>query len=132
MILWIKQLFKFGIIGLINTILTYLIYTLLWHITNPPVAMAIGYGITSVIGLTINKQWVFKSNNNLRKIAIKYYTTYPLTWLLSIVITYLISTQSTINGQIIPLIALIITIPTNFCLSKYWTFSNHHNKEEYE
>ncbi|TPR24787.1 GtrA family protein [Apilactobacillus micheneri] len=130
--LWIKQLFKFGIIGLINTILTYLIYTLLWHITNPTIAMAIGYGITSVIGLTINKQWVFKSNNNLSKIAVKYYTTYLLTWLLSVTITYLISTQSTINEQIIPLIALIITIPTNFCLSKYWVFSNHQNKEEYE
>ncbi|WP_225362837.1 GtrA family protein [Apilactobacillus micheneri] len=132
MMLWIKQLFKFGIIGLINTILTYLIYTLLWHITNPTIAMAIGYGITSVIGLTINKQWVFKSNNNLSKIAVKYYTTYLLTWLLSVTITYLISTQSTINEQIIPLIALIITIPTNFCLSKYWVFSNHQNKEEYE
>lgn len=131
MMLWIKQLFKFGIIGLINTILTYLIYTFLWHITNPTIAMAIGYGITSVIGLTINKQWVFKSSNNLSNIAVKYYATYLLTWLLSVTITHLISTQSTINGQIIPLIALIITIPTNFCLSKYWVFSNH-NKEEYK
>ncbi|WP_225362938.1 GtrA family protein [Apilactobacillus quenuiae] len=127
MTLWIKQFLKFGITGLINTILTYIIYTLLWQMTSPTIAIAFGYGITSIIGITVNKQWVFKSKNDLSKLAFRYYTTYLLTWLLSVMITHLISHQSTINGQIIPLIALIITIPINFCLSKYWVFSNHQN-----
>ncbi|UQS84605.1 GtrA family protein [Apilactobacillus apisilvae] len=125
----IKQFFKFGIIGIINTLLTYLIYTILWKPTSPTIAMAIGYGLTSLIGLTINKIWVFKSTNNLSHIAAKYYATYLFTWLLSITSTNLISSYSNLNKQLIPIIALIITIPTNFVLSKYWVFSKSKFKE---
>ncbi|CAI2609401.1 GtrA family protein [Apilactobacillus apinorum] len=123
-----RQFFKFGVVGLINTILTYLIYTLLYKATSPTDAMAIGYGITSVIGLTINRKWVFKSNHNWMLVA-KYYLTYLFTWTLSIVVTDISSNYFHVLASIIHLITLFVTTPTNFILSKYWVFKTTHIKE---
>ncbi|KOY73212.1 uncharacterized protein RZ70_06580 [Apilactobacillus kunkeei] len=118
----IKQFFKFGIVGFINTVLTYLIYTCLWRITSPTFAMAIGYGTTTLIGLTINKKWVFKTSGNVTRTAIKYYSTYVFTWCLTVLLTYLLSVYTSINEQIVPVLTLIVTVPVNFILSKLWVF----------
>lgn len=118
----IKQFFKFGIVGFINTVLTYLIYICLWRITSPTFAMAIGYGTTTLIGLTINKKWVFKTSGNVTSTAIKYYSTYVFTWCLTVLLTYILSVYTSINEQIVPALTLIVTVPVNFILSKIWVF----------
>ncbi|KOY76602.1 GtrA-like protein [Apilactobacillus kunkeei] len=120
--------FKFGIVGLINTILTYLIYSMLYKATSPTFAMAIGYGTTSIIGLTINQKWVFKANHDWM-IVVKYYLTYLLTWTLSILVTEVASNYFHVIANIIPLITLLVTTPTNFFLSKYWVFRKTELKE---
>lgn len=124
----LRQFFKFGIVGLINTILTYLIYSMLYKATSPTFAMAIGYGITSIIGLTINQKWVFKANHDWM-IVVKYYLTYLLTWTLSILVTEVASNYFHVIANIIPLITLLVTTPTNFFLSKYWVFRKTELKE---
>ncbi|TMT01686.1 GtrA family protein [Apilactobacillus kunkeei] len=124
----LRQFFKFGIVGLINTILTYLIYSMLYKATSPTFAMAIGYGITSIIGLTINQKWVFKANHDWM-IVVKYYLTYFLTWTLSILVTEVASNYFHVIASIIPLITLLVTTPTNFLLSKYWVFRKNELKE---
>lgn len=124
----LRQFFKFGIVGLINTILTYLIYSMLYKATSPTFAMAIGYGITSIIGLTINQKWVFKANHDWM-IVVKYYLTYLLTWTLSILVTEVASNYFHVIASIIPLITLLVTTPTNFLLSKYWVFRKTELKE---
>ncbi|WP_326866599.1 GtrA family protein [Apilactobacillus kunkeei] len=74
-------------------------YTCLWRITSPTIAMAIGYGTTTLIGLTINKKWVFKTSGNVTKTAIKYYSTYVFTWCLTVLLkhTYCLSTHLLTN-----------------------------------
>ncbi|KOY72047.1 GtrA family protein [Apilactobacillus kunkeei] len=124
----LRQFFKFGIVGLINTILTYLIYSMLYKATSPTFAMAIGYGTTSIIGLTINQKWVFKANHDWM-IVVKYYLTYLLTWTLSILVTEVASNYFHVIANIIPLITLLVTTPTNFFLSKYWVFRKTELKE---
>lgn len=118
----IKQFFKFGIVGFINTILTFLIYTFFWKLTSPTIAMAIGYGLTTLLGLTINKKWVFKTSGNVTKTAIKYYLTYIFTWCLTVLLTFLLSVHTSINAEIIPILTLVVTVPVNFILSKLWVF----------
>lgn len=117
------QFSKFSLVGLLNTILTYLIYLCLDKSTNPSIAMAIGYGITSLIGLALNQKWVF-GNHYHQTTVMKYYLTYGLTWVISVFSTHLMSKGLAIPNFIIPLFVVTITTPINFGLCKYWVF--HH------
>ncbi len=125
----IKQLFKFGLIGLGNTLLTYAIYLLLLSPTNATVAMAVGYGITSLLSLTLNNHWVFKTHAHFKSVVVKYYATYFSTWLLSTIIANVLSNMPAVNDHLIPIFSLIITVPTNFLLSKFWVFKQKAMKE---
>jgi putative flippase GtrA len=122
------QLSKFGLVGLLNTILTYLIYLCLAKSMYPTIAMAVGYGITSLIGLALNRQWVFNNQSN-RTLTIKYYLTYGLTWGISVLSTHFMSNLLAIPNFIIPILVVTITTPINFILCKYWVFYHHDIKE---
>nr|WP_243674405.1 GtrA family protein [Lentilactobacillus kisonensis] len=81
--------------------------------------MGIGYGITSLIGLSLNNQWVFKAHANLKKTIIKYYGTYLLTWLISIAIAHFASHSLTVPSHLIPLLSLMITVPSIFFFQNF-------------
>ncbi|MDV3518628.1 GtrA family protein [Lentilactobacillus otakiensis] len=112
-----------------NTLLTYVIYLLLLHPTNATIAMAIGYGITSLLGLSLNNRWVFQTGTSAKSIAWKYYATYIFTWLISVLFAHFASGWPLIDSRLIPIISLIITVPTNFLLSKFWVFNKHNLRE---
>ncbi|GHP14981.1 membrane protein [Lentilactobacillus fungorum] len=118
----VQQFIKFSTIGLLNTILTYLIYLILLTPTNPTIAMGVGYGITSLLGLALNNRWVFATHANLKSVVVKYYSTYLFTWLLSVGFAHVADNWFSMNAQLIPLGSLLITVPTNFFLSKFWVF----------
>lgn len=54
----LKQFIGFGLVGGVNTILTYLIYLTLYQLINPTAAMGVGYGLTSIFGLFLNDMGV--------------------------------------------------------------------------
>ncbi|MCT3399038.1 GtrA family protein [Lentilactobacillus hilgardii] len=115
--------------GFANTFLTYAIYLLLLSPTNATIAMAIGYGGTSLISLTLNNHWVFKTHAHFKSVVIKYYATYLSTWLLSTAIADILSHFTGVIDHLIPIFSLMITVPTNFLLSKFWVFKNSSMKE---
>ncbi|MFD1124938.1 GtrA family protein [Lentilactobacillus raoultii] len=106
-----------------------MIYLLLLSPTNATIAMAIGYGITSLLSLTLNNHWVFKTHAQFKAVVFKYYTTYLSTWLLSTAIADVLSRFTEVNQQLIPIFSLLVTVPTNFLLSKFWVFKNSTSKE---
>ena len=71
----LKQFIGFGLVGGVNTILTYLIYLTLYQLINPTAAMGVGYGLTSIFGLFLNDTWVFKAKDRrqLKTVAPRYY-----------------------------------------------------------
>src|SRR6476469_5541163 len=56
------QFIKFGIVGVSNTLLTFLVYTLLlkvfgvWYLA----ASAIGFGVGATNGFLLNRRWTFR------------------------------------------------------------------------
>lgn len=126
----IQQFIKFGMTGGLNTILTYIIYLLLVQLTNATVAMAIGYGLTSLIGLSLNNHWVFKAHQAVKTVAWKYYATYGFTWLISVFFAHVASTTWHAPNWLIPIGSLMLTIPLNFLLSKFWVFGQHQHLKE--
>lgn len=119
----LKQIIQFGLVGGVNTLLTYAIYFLTYQQIGAVAAMALGYGITSIIGLLVNRTWVFSTKKDLNKIIPRFYTTYGITWLLSIIATAFFNDVIHIAGLIVPIFSLLITFPINYILSRKWVFA---------
>lgn len=117
-----QQFIKFGLVGGVNTLLTYIIYLMMCQFFSPTISIAVGYGITTIIGLIINKLWVFNNDSRFYTVIWKYYLVYISSWFLTIVITSVLTRYTNTNHVLIPLLTLSISIPFNFIFSKIWVF----------
>lgn len=128
--LWEKlcQFMKFGIVGVSNTLISYVVYMIL-------VGMDVYYLLASVVGFLVsvvnayywNDRYVFKEEKeNTRtwwKAFLKTFTSYAGTGLiLNNILLVLWVDIIGIHEVWGPIINLFITIPLNFLLNKYWAF----------
>lgn len=127
------QFVKFGIVGLSNTFISYIVYL---------IGLLIGmhYLVGSVLGFVVsvlnsfywNNKYVFKENGgekrSLLKTLIKTFMAYALTGLVLANILLVIWVDVLHIPKVIgPGINLLITIPLNFIINKLWAFKE---KEE--
>ena len=124
----ILQFIKFGIVGVSNTLVAWACYYFfLWFDEDL-------YMVGSVVGTVVsianaffwNDKFVFKSDNNdwhskLKRLG-KTYVSYGGTSLLGILLLWIEVRFLGISKVIAPPLNLIITIPLNFLLNKFWTF----------
>ena len=137
---WLAQFVKFGLIGVTNTLLSYGIYILtIWLLT--PFNLSFDYLIGSVLGFIISVLWSFCWNNklvfnedagkrNILKSLMKTYLSYAATGIvLSNILLYIFVDLMGISKTVAPFIGLLITVPLNFVLNKYWAFRKEKKKE---
>ena len=130
---WLAQFIKFGLIGVTNTLLSYGIYMLvIWILT--PYNISFDYLIGSVLGFIISVLWSFFWNNklvftegsekrNILKSLLKTYLSYATTGIvLSNILLFLFVDLMGISKAVAPFLGLLITVPLNFVLNKYWAF----------
>ena len=121
----IKQFFKFGIVGVINTVSSWVFYySLLFFNIHYIICTTIAYVLSSIIGFILNKTWVFKSKKDTKESLFKYIITYGSSYFLNIGLMYLFVDIIGISDKIAPLLVLFFTIPYNFIFSKLWVFKN--------
>lgn len=129
----IKQFIKFGIVGAINTILSYLITNINYYIfdLHAQLSNIIAFIITVFISFMLNSKYVFKTENqNFWKSLIKVYTSYSITGLfLTSILIYIEEELFGIPHYIATFMNLIITIPLNFILNKFWAYKDNKTKE---
>ena len=120
------QFVKFGIVGLSNTMISYIVYVLL-------VAFGINYIAASIAGFIVsvinsfywNNKYVFAGTESrvLWKAFVKTFLSYAGTGLfLSNILLYLWVDVIHIHEMAAPIINLFITIPLNFVFNKLWAF----------
>ncbi len=111
----------------INTILSYAITNIGFYIIglHAQVCNILAFIITVFISFILNRKFVFKQeeNKNFWKSLLKVYASYSITGLFLTAILLFIEEQILgIPHYIATLMNLIITIPINFLLNKFWAF----------
>lgn len=122
------QFIKFGMVGAINTILSYTITNVGYYLLNfhEQVCNVIAFIITVFISFILNRRYVFKKDkkkDSFFKSLFKVYVSYSITGLFLTAILLFIEEQLLgIPHYIATFINLIFTIPINFLLNKFWAF----------
>lgn len=130
------QFVRFGIVGLSNTMISYVIYVVsLFGFHAAHILNEHDYIVAQVIAFIISVLWSFYWNNrkvfvaeentqrNTWKALIKTFITYSFTGLfLSSVLLVLWIDVLKISKFIAPIINLLVTVPLNFIINKFWAF----------
>ena len=125
---FIVQFIQFGLVGVSNTAISYGTYALLVYLGVPYIlANVIAFVVSVLNSFFWNNRFVFKKDSNESrstiKTLIKTFISYGMTGLiLSNVLLILLVEKFGMSKYIAPLIILIITIPLNFLLNKFWAF----------
>lgn len=130
------QFVKFGLVGVSNTAISYLLYTGIIFLLRG-LAWKYDYILANVISFTISIFWSFYWNNkyvfkkaensrrNMWKALGKCFLSYGFTgFILENVLSYIWIERVGISKYIAPLLNLVFTVPTNFFLNKLWTFND--------
>lgn len=124
----IVQFLKFGMVGVSNTAVSMGIYYLFLWIDSDL------YMLGSIVGTILsianaffwNDRFVFNSNNKQSTNVLvrlgKTYISYGGTSILTNALLFLEVSVFAVNKTVAPIINLIITIPLNFLINKFWTF----------
>ena len=122
------QFIKFGIVGAANTLISYATYVFLVYLGVPYIIASIcGFIVSTFNAFFWNNVFVFKKQEdekrNLWKALVKTFLSYAGTSLVlnNILLAFFVEILH-ISKYIAPLISLVITIPLNFLLNKFWSF----------
>lgn len=132
------QFVKFGMIGLSNTVISYIIYlAAFWGMQKLHIFSSFDYLVAQYIGFFISVLWSFYWNNrfvftkgknekrNLFQALLKTYASYAFTGLfLNSLLSALWVEVMHISKIVVPIMNLLISVPLNFAINKFWAFKS--------
>ena len=123
------QFVKFGIVGVSNTLISLGVYWLCYYV------FGWHYQVSNVVSFVVsvsnayywNSRYVFKTGERRTfsghaRAYLKAFVSYGSTFLLSTALLTFWVEACGISAGLAPVINLLITIPLNFLLNKYWAF----------
>lgn len=128
----VSQFLKFGLVGISNTIISTFIAFIVVFLLGETSIIAIlgnfcGFIVSVINSFYWNNKFVFKNKTEIKEtnIIIKVFISYSFSLLLSSVIIYYLVDFLNINPYIALLSRLIVIVPVNFLLNKYWAFKDN-------
>ena len=131
----ILQFFKFCVVGVTNTLLSYGLNVLALLLMEP-LSFRWDYVVANCVAFFLSVLWSFYWNNKfvfhkerkqrtVWKTLLKTYVSYSFTGLiLNNALSVLFIQYVGISKYIMPLINLFISVPVNFIINKYWAFKS--------
>jgi len=120
----LKQFIGFGLVGVSNTLLSLgIYYALLYLGVHYLIANFAAFALSVLNAYYWNNRFVFrKSTAGHWKPLLRTYAAYGMTFLLGTGLMYLMVDVAGISNRIAPLLNLVVTIPLNFLVNKFWAF----------
>lgn len=116
------QISKFGMVGVLNTLVGYSAFFLLLNYTNYMVSLIISHIIGVTHSYIWNKYWTFKSNKFLINEFLKFNSVYIVVFLTNALVLIFLVNALNLDPRIGQLIALPIITMISFTGHKYWSF----------
>lgn len=118
-----KQFLKFGIVGISNTGIAFAVYYSLVFLGIHYLIANVAAWIVSVFNAFYwNSRYVFKTTAFWLTALLKTYISYGISFLLGTGLLYGFVEWGHISVLLAPIYTLMITIPANFLMNKWWTF----------
>ena len=124
----ILQFIKFGIVGVSNTLVSFAVYYIFIWI-DPKlylIGSTLGWVVSVANAFYWNNKYVFKGGRPDRRSLLKRlgktYVSYGATFLLTTALLYLEVDRLHWPEALCPPLNLLITIPLNFLLNRFWAF----------
>ena len=130
-----KEFLQFGLVGVSNTIISYLLYVVTLLIVSKS-GVKFDYIIANIVSWLLSVLWSFYWNNkfvfkkedgeerNIWEALFRTYVSYGFTGLiLNNILSVLWVSVLHISKMLAPIINLVISIPINFFMNKLWAFS---------
>lgn len=129
------QFVKFGMVGLSNTVISYVIYVCsllfferknIFENGDYLVAQGISFFLSVLWSFYWNRKYVFQADKDTvpwPQALIKTYISYAFTGIfLNSILSYMWVNWINVPKLIAPLINLIVSVPINFFMNKFWAF----------
>lgn len=128
------QFFKFGLIGVLNTGISYTITNVGFYVfkINPQISNLLAFAITVLISFALNNRYVFnqdekkeekKEKKKILKPLLKVYVSYSVTGIfLTGILIYVGEDILGIEHYLVTLGGIVVSVPINFMLNKFWAY----------
>lgn len=120
-----KQLIKFSLVGLLNTLITLSTIFILINVLNLNyiISNIIGYVLGFTNSFILNKKWTFKSKGSAKIEIILFFILFIICYLLQLISLILLKELIKVSVEKAQLIAMIIYTTINFLGSKYFVYT---------
>lgn len=122
----IKQFFKFGVVGVVNTLITIaLIWAMLhWLKVDVYKANIVGYVAGLINSFIWNRKWTFRSKESVKSSLTKFLLIFVISYFTQLGVLYLLLHVTSLNDFVSQLVSMIIYVIMNFFLNKNYAFKN--------
>jgi putative flippase GtrA len=146
---FLAQTIKYGIVGVLNTLLTMIVIWIMMHFVFKPaeggkissgalsISNTVGYIVGLINSFIWNRLWTFKSKNNWKHEFIRFVIAFLICFVIQLIFVnilykYVITNESHLSffrfeytvsaAEICQLIGIVTYTALNFILNKYFTF----------
>lgn len=124
------QIAKFAFVGLINTLITIVVFNILLYLNiNYLLANIVGYFAGVLNSLILNSNWVFKTDRMYLQLVIKFIAVNIFSLIVNSSLLYILVNTLHFDVKVSQLVAISFSMVINFLLNKIWTYNS---KEEPE
>ncbi len=123
------QFVKFGIVGISNTLLTFVIYTILlkvfdvWYLA----ASAIGFAAGATNGFLLNRRWTFREHVGDALTPVRWAVVQTTGLGINEGLLFLFVNEWRIDKLLAQAMATAVVTVTTFFANRSWTFRIHHH-----
>ena len=128
----IVQFVKFGIVGISNTLITFIVYTLLlkvfgvWYIA----ASAIGFIVGATNGFLLNRRWTFAGHVGDSLTPVRWAIVQTAGLALNLGLLYLLVHDAGLDELLAQALATVAVTISTFLVNRAWTFRHTPLAEE--
>jgi putative flippase GtrA len=123
----VGQFVKFGIVGVSNTLIFFLVYTLLlkvfgvWYVA----ASGIGFAVGATNGFLWNRRWTFRGHVGDALTPVRWFVVQTSGLLLNLGLVYLFVDGAGLGELFGQAVTIVIVTLCTFFANRAWTFKTH-------